>query len=406
MDTTSASGSKKDPPTPPPPTPRGLRCIADMSVPPRQIGDGPHRLTYTEHQPAWHCDFSPDGTYLAVAYGAPHPCVRLWHCLPNNEWQLLPETLEGVQTRTIRAVAFAPIQRPLTLASASFDGTLAIWEQTEKNDWDCVAQLEGHDNECKCVIWNASGTLLASCGRDKSVWVWECFLTGAIGGRGPSESADFECIAVLNGHEADVKCVVFAPSHDQWGDGDEILLSGSYDDTVRVWAEDAGDWFCAFVIKDFHSSTIWSIAVAPSGNRIITASADRSIGVCKAFSSAEMKAEQDSSQETDQDPRRRVKPAWKCVGKLPEAHNDTIYYVDCALARIGHGRIVSCGADNTIQIYCEAMESSPNRPIFHRDCSQQVNGSDLHCVKWHPWKGELLASVGDDGHVRLWHFDA
>jgi hypothetical protein len=65
-------------------------------------------------------------------------------------------------------------------------------------------------------------------------------------------------IAVLNGHEADVKCVIFAPSHDQWGDGDDI---SSYDEVrvARVRAEDTGYRFCPLIIKDFHSSTIWSI---------------------------------------------------------------------------------------------------------------------------------------------------
>ena len=274
-----------------------LSLHQQLKPPLKLVGSGTTALSYSAQAPAWSCSFHPSGEWLAIGYGAPDVCIRIYHYSKGTlDWGLV-STLTGVHERTIRTVSFASLMKPLVLAAGSFDGTISIWEQEtatvvysgskQKNlEWECTAQLEGHDNEVKCVVWNATSTLLATCGRDKTVWLWECFLTGSVGG---TDGGDYECIAVLNGHEADVKSVQFAAAHGKFGDGEEIALSSSYDDTVKVWAEDAGDWYCALSIGDVHADTIWSIAVSPSSGRFVSASADGSIGIFKAYSKAEKK---------------------------------------------------------------------------------------------------------------------
>uniref|UniRef100_A0A7S4I437 Probable cytosolic iron-sulfur protein assembly protein CIAO1 homolog n=1 Tax=Odontella aurita TaxID=265563 RepID=A0A7S4I437_9STRA len=368
-----------------------------------------------ESSPAWQVSWSPDGRSLASCHGAPDPCVRIWSRRCSEEdgtagdgdgvspW-VLASVLRGGHARTVRSVSFAPTGN--VLASASFDGTVAIWERFDDNGigsgeggWECTAQLEGHESEVKCVAWNGTGSLLATCGRDKSVWIWESFLSGTVGGaEGGSGDGEFECIAVLHGHTGDVKSVAFAPSLGQWGDGDEVLFSASYDDTIKCWAEDAGDWYCAATLSSAHSSTVWSVAAAGGGARLVSGSADKSLAVWKCYTATERRRMEPDSEGSD--------GLWKCVGRLPGAHDFAVHSVHCSPSRAGHGRIASGGADDCINVYCEVGGSS-DTPQFALDATAPgAHSGDVNCVRWHPRDGSILSSAGDDGLVKVWRYKA
>lgn len=144
----------------------------------------------------WAVTWNPVQSLLASCSG--DKSIRLWSyrssipysssSLPalaspaaNVNFTLASELTTG-HRKTVRSVAWAPSGK--TLAAGSFDSTVSIWERVggededleggnDSSEWECVTTLEGHESECKSVAYSRDGGLLASCSRDKSVWIWE-----------------------------------------------------------------------------------------------------------------------------------------------------------------------------------------------------------------------------------------
>jgi len=137
----------------------------------------------------------------------------------------LVSTIDGGHKRSVRSVAWKPnTKTESVLATASFDSTAGIWRRDEREDddagegmevdmtgsegeeeeeWRFAVVLDGHDSEVKSVAWSAGGNFLATCSRDKSVWVWE-----------EMDDDNFETIAVLQEHSQDVKMVCWHPEEE------------------------------------------------------------------------------------------------------------------------------------------------------------------------------------------------
>jgi WD40 repeat protein len=128
---------------------------------------------------AWHVAWNPAKPLLSSC--SADKTVRMYsYTATNSSAPIFSHiaTIPTGHTKTVRSVAWAPSGS--TLATASFDANIGIWEQEEseedegrKGEWECASLLEGHETECKSVAYSSSGTLLASCSRDKTVWIWE-----------------------------------------------------------------------------------------------------------------------------------------------------------------------------------------------------------------------------------------
>ncbi|KAH8693080.1 WD repeat-containing protein [Talaromyces proteolyticus] len=314
----------------------------------------------------------------------------------------LLSTISGGHKRSVRSCAWKPsVKGESVIATGSFDATVGIWrrwnnygqeegqrpwavddnskidtgnvgEQEETShglrhdaedsgaeddeEWRFAVLLDGHDSEVKSVSWSPSGTFLATCARDKSIWIWEDLDDG---------DNNFETVAVLQEHLGDVKCVSWHPVED-------CLASGSYDDTIRIWREDIDDWGQVACLKA-HTGTVWFVDWEPVGNapstsqstelieqwkehyrlsgpRLVSCSADQTVRVWRR------QAKQASAFSNTGIPSI-IRPAgldetWYEDAVLPARHDLAIYSVAWSKAS---GLIASTGADGRIVVYEERL---------------------------------------------------
>ena len=90
----------------------------------------------------WHCAWNPKGTLLATCGEDTH--IRLWgkeisSTGDTDKW-VCQTILTEAHTRTVRSIAWSACGT--YLASASFDGTVAIWDK-KSGQFECTATLEG-----------------------------------------------------------------------------------------------------------------------------------------------------------------------------------------------------------------------------------------------------------------------
>lgn len=180
----------------------------------------PARHTLESHREGVTCvAFHP--IFSSLASGSEDYTIKIW------DWELgeLERTVKG-HTKTVLDVDFGGPRGGTLLASCSSDLTIKLWDPSD--GYKIIRTLPGHDHSVSTIRFipsgaagfPASGNLLVSASRDKSLRIWDVS-TGY-------------CVKTIRGHADWVKDV--SPSFDG-----RYLLSGGVDQTARIWDASSGE---------------------------------------------------------------------------------------------------------------------------------------------------------------------
>lgn len=415
--------------------------------------------------------FTPD-LYQRAWASIPHPTLPLLATAHANSVTVFSlstlskhSALTGGHSRSVRTVTWQPglKSHQLRLVTGSFDASAGLWswggnqqdvqsgerlevdvgtkdgqEEEEQEDWEFNLVLEGHENEVKSVAFSPSGQYLATCSRDKTVWIWEDV--------GVEEDDDeWETLAVLNEHDADVKAVAWCPDvpgreRVKGRYSADVLASASYDNTVRIWREEAeGEWVCVAVLEG-HEGTVWGLQFEPRPRekdafpRLLTYSADGTIRVWT------MKDEEEEEEVVEEggdkifrsglggipnSMRRSIREEWECTAVLPRVHTREIY---SATWSEKSGMVASTGSDGTIAVYGEEVVGQNKGGVSDTETTQNTalpssswkvlatvpiahGPYEINYITWckrfdsgaeRKGEEEMLVTTGDDGVIRPW----
>ncbi|KAF8755631.1 WD domain, G-beta repeat [Rhizoctonia solani] len=279
-----------------------------------------------------------------------HPQVRRWDHLHMGHYQrgLLTTTIHH-HSKTISKLAFSPSDS--MLASASFDGTICLWNLRPTEQPSIQFEYRGGDWD---VCFSPDGTLLASAGYGRVIRI-RSTQTGAL------------LINPLQGHHAAIGSVRFSP------DG-QRLASSSQDMSIRMWSPHDGTLLAGpfHMSMDPHDFQPISFSPDPQGSLLACAMSDATIQIINSHTASSHM------------------PTYR-----PHCAINRTQYVHQLGAVSPDGTLIVSGSDDMSICIWDTASGALIRQIPH------AHDGDIECVAF-SLDGAKIASGSTDCNIRMW----
>ncbi|GIL89629.1 hypothetical protein Vretifemale_17344 [Volvox reticuliferus] len=316
--------------------------------------------------------------HLMLASCSDDCSIRVWDC----ETSECVRELRG-HTGSVRAVAWESLKWNY-IASAGNDYTVRLWNVARGSQVDL---FKGHTDVIRALAFSPDGLILASSAEDTTIRLYH------VGQMIGSETERPEWLpllpgsgVVLRGHTSWVLALAFGPRRE--AKADQLLVSGSWDQTVRLWNLPPGGHekpYC-FTTLSGHTGRINGISVstfASSGLEVIaSASNDSTIWLWSHTNRTELPPEQHG---------------WEVVAKI-RGHAG---HVNAVAFNTKGNRLASASEDETVRLWDLMPKSTLDRIAVTqaRDFKGIQGTITVLCMA--P-DGQVLASGSDDHTLRLW----